>query len=90
MNRKISKFDQGASHLCSFCLKEPEDTFHLFCQSDKTQLLWETQSNKVAGFPSIPKLKSELAPSGKWNLCKNENYLIKHIVVIFKKISFDN
>ena len=25
LNRKISEFDQEVSHLCSLCLKEPED-----------------------------------------------------------------
>ena len=44
LNRKISKFDQGVSHLCSLCLKEPEDILHLFCQCDETQILWETLS----------------------------------------------
>ena len=83
LNRKISKFDQGVSHLCSFCLKEPEDILHLFCQCDKTQLLWETPSNKVAGFLSLPKLQPELAILGKWNLNTNEKVLIKHIVLLF-------
>ena len=64
LNRKISKFDQGVSHLCSLCLKEPEDISHLFCQCDKTQVLWETLSNKVAGFFSLPKLELELAILG--------------------------
>ena len=39
LKRKISKFDQGVSHLCSLYLKEPKDILHLFCQCDKTQLL---------------------------------------------------
>ena len=30
LKRKISKFDQGVSRLCSLCLKEPEDILHLF------------------------------------------------------------
>ena len=89
LNRKISKFDQGVSHLCSLCLKEPEDTLHLFWQCDKTQLLWETLSNKVAGFLSLPKLEPELALLGKWNLNKNEKVLIKHIVLLFKRFIFD-
>ena len=89
LNQKISKFDQGASHLCSLCLKEPEDTLHLFCQCDKTQLLWETLSNKVAGFLSLPKLEPELAVLGKWNLDKNEKVLINHIVLLFKRFVFD-
>ena len=61
LNRKISKFDQGVSHLCSLCLKEPEDILHLFCQCDETQLLWETLSNIVVDFLSVPKLEPELA-----------------------------
>ena len=65
LNRKISEFDQEVSHLCSLCLKEPEDILHLFCQSDKTQLLWETLSDKVAGFLSLLKLGPKLALLGK-------------------------
>ena len=92
MNRKISKFDQGASHLCFLCLKEPVDILHLFCQCDKTQLLWETLCNKVAGFLSLPKFEPELAILGKWNLNTNEKVfaLINHIVLLFKRFSFDN
>ena len=90
LNRKISKFDQGVSHLCSLCLKELEDILHLFCQCDKTQVLWETLSNKVAGFLSLPKLEPELAILGKWNLNTNEKVLINHIVLLFKRFIFDN
>ena len=90
LNRKIFKFDQRVSHLCSLCLKEPEDILHLFCQCDKTQLLWETLSNKVAGFLLLPKLKPELALLGKWNLNKNEKVLINRIVLLFKRFIFDN
>ena len=84
LNRKISKFDKGVSHLCFLCLKEPEDILHLFCQCDKTQLLWETLSNKVAGFLSLPKLEPELAILGKWDLNTNEKVLINHIVLLIK------
>ena len=90
LNRKISKFDQGVSHLCSLCLNEPEDILHLFCQCDKTQVLWEILSNKVAGFLSLPKLEPELAILGKWNLNTKENVLINHIVLLFKRFIFDN
>ena len=90
LNRKISKFDLGVSHLCSLCLKEREDILHLFCQCDKTQILWETLSNKVAGFLSLPKLEPELAILGKWNLNTNEKVLINHIVLLFKRFIFDN
>ena len=90
LNRKISKFDQGVSHLCSLCLKEPEDILHLFCQCDKTQILWETLSNKVNGFLSLPKLELELAILGKWNLNTKEKVLINHIVLLFKRFIFDN
>ena len=76
--------------LCSLCLKEPEDILHLFCQCDKTQLLWETLSNKVAGFLSLQKLEPELAILGKWNLSTNEKVLINHIVLLFKRFIFDN
>ena len=82
LNRKIPKFDQEVSHLCSLCLKEPEDIVHLFCQCDKTQLLWETLSYKVVGFLSLPKLEPELAILGKWNLNTNEKVLINHIVLL--------
>ena len=89
LNRKISKFDQGISHLCSLFLKEPEDILHLFCQCDKTQLLWATLSNKVAGFLLLPKLEPELAILGKWNLNTNEKVLINLIVLLFKRFIFD-
>ena len=72
LNRKISKFYQGVSHLCSLCLKEHEDILHLFYECDETQLLWETLSKKVAGFLSLPKLEPELALLAKRNLNKNE------------------
>ena len=90
LNRKISKFDQRVSHLCSLCLKEPEDRLHLFCQCEKTQVLWETLSNKVAGFLSLPTLEPEVAILGKWNLKTKENVLINHIVLLFKRFIFDN
>ena len=83
-------FDQGVGQLCSLCLKEPEAILHLFCQCDKTQLLWETLGNKVVGFLSLPKLEPELALLGKWNLNKNEKVLINHIVLLFKRFIFDN
>ena len=86
LNRKISNFDQGVSHLCSLCLKEPEDILHLFFQCDKTQILWETLSNKVAGFLSLPKLEPELAILGKWNLNTKAKVLINHIVLLFKDL----
>ena len=35
LNRKISKFDQGVSHLCSLCLKKPEDILHLIVYQTK-------------------------------------------------------
>ena len=88
MNRKISKFDQRVSYLCSLCLKEPEDILHLFCQCDKTKVLWETLSNKVAGFLSLPKLEPELAILGKWNLNTKENVLMNHICSVIQKIYF--
>ena len=90
LNGKISKFDQVVCHLCSLCLNEPEDILHLFCQCDKTQVLWETLSNKVAGFLSLPKLEPELAILGKWNLNTKGNVLINHIVLLFKRFIFDN
>ena len=70
--------------------KEPEDILHLFCQCDKTQILWETLSNKVAGFLSLPKLEPERAILGKLNLNTNEKVLINHIVLLFKRFIFDN
>ena len=90
LSRKISKFDQGVNHLYSLCLKEPEDILHLFCQCNKTQLLWETLSNKVAGFLSLPRLEPELAILVKWNLSTNEKVLISHIVLLCKRLIFDN
>ena len=90
LNRKMSKFDEGVGHLCSLCLKEPEDILHLFCQYDRTQILWETLSNKVAGFLSLPKLEPELAILGKWNLNTKGKVLINHIVLLFKRFIFDN
>ena len=90
LNGEISKFDQGVSHLCPLCLKEPDDILHLFCQCDKTQLLWETLSYKVVGFLSLPKLEPELALSGKSNLNENEKVLICYIVLLFKRFILDN
>ena len=81
LNRKISKFHQG--------VRRWRHIAHFF-QCDKTQLLWEILSNKVADFLSLPMLEPELALLGKWNINKNEKVLINHIVLLFKKFIFDN
>ena len=54
------------------------------------QILWETLSNKVAGFFLLPKLEPELAILGKWNLNTKEKGLINHIVLLFKRFILDN
>ena len=61
LNDRISTFDPHAL----FALKNSKTFYPFLCHCNKTQILWETLRNQVAGFLSLPKLEPELAFLGK-------------------------
>ena len=90
LNKRIAKFDSAVNPLCSLCSQAPEDVVHLFCYCQKTQLLWELLRSVLHGHITLPDPEPTLAVVGKWFIENNNNLIINHIVLIFKKFLYDN
>ena len=76
--------------LCSLCSQAPEDVVHLFCHCQRTQQLWELFHSMLHGHITLPDLDPTLAVVGKWCIENNNNLIVNHIVLIFKKFLYDN
>ena len=90
LNKKIFKFDPAVDPPCSLCSQAPEDVVHLFCHCQKTQQLWELLHSMLHGHITLPDLDPTLAVVGKWCIENNNNLIVNHIVLIFKKFLYDN
>ena len=86
----MSKFDPAVNPLCSLCSQAPEDVVHLICHCQKTQQLWELLRSMLHGHITLPDLEATLAVVGKWCIENNNNLIINHNVLIFKKFLYDN
>ena len=89
LNKKISKFDLNVSPLCSLCNQHPEDILHLFCNCAKTQDLWNSFANALGENLDLPQLNSTIVFLGKSNIQGNDNVLLNHILLLFKKFIYD-
>ena len=90
LNKRIAKFNLAVNPLCSLCSQASEDVVHLFCHCQKTQQLWELPRSMLHGHITLPDLDPTLAVVGKWCIENNNNLVINHIVLIFKKFLYDN
>ena len=89
LNKRIAKFDPAVNLLRSLCSQAPEDVVHLFSHCQKTQQLWELLRSMLHGHITLPDPEPTLAVIGKWCI-ENNNLIINHIVLIFKKFLHDN
>ena len=89
LNEKISKFDLNVSPLCSLCNQHPEDILHLFCNCAKTQDLWNSFANALGENLDLPQLNPTIVFLGESNIQGNDNVLLNHILLLFKKFIYD-
>ena len=89
LNKRISKFDLNVSPLCSLCNQYPEDILHLFCKCAKTQDLWNSLANVFGENLDSPQLNPTIVFLGESNVQDNDNVLLNHILLLFKKFIYD-
>ena len=89
LNEKISKFDLNVNPLCSLCNQHPEDILHLLCNCAKTQDLWNSFANALGENLDLPQLNPTIAFLGESNTQGNDNVLLNHILLLFKKFIYD-
>ena len=89
LNKKISKFDLNVSPFCSLCNQHPEDILHLFCNCAKTQDLWNSFANALSENLDLPQLNPTIVFLGESNIQVNDNVLLSHILLFFKKFICD-
>ena len=89
LNKRISKFDLNVSPLCSLCNQHPEDILHLFCKCAKTQDLWNSLASVLGENHDLPQLNPTIVFLGESNVQDNDNVLLNHILLLFKKFIYD-
>ena len=82
LNKKISKFDLNLSALCSLCSQHPP---HLFCNCVKTQDLWNSFASALGENLDLLQLNSTIVFLREPNIQGNDNILLNHILLLFKK-----
>ena len=90
INKRISKFDPAVNPPCSLCSQAPEDVAHLFCHCQKTHHLWELLRSMLHKHITLADLDPTPAVVGKWCIENNNNLIVNHINLIFKKFYHDN
>ena len=88
LNDRLSKFDPSISPLCSRCQKCSENVLHFFCECQKTQALWHALCDALNPHISLPILRPITAILGEWNKLEENNILIYHILLLFKKFLY--
>ena len=88
LNDRLSKFDPSISPLCSLCQQCPENVLHFFCECQKTEALWHAQCDALNPHISLPILRPITAILGEWNKLEENNVLINHILLLFKKFLY--
>ena len=89
LNKKISKFNLYVSPLCSLCNQHPEDMLHLFCNCAKTKDLWNSFADALGENLDLPQLNPTIVFLGESNIQGNDNVLLNHILLRFKKFIYD-
>ena len=89
LNKRISKFDLNVSPLCSLCDQHPEDILHLFCKCAKPQDLWNSLASVLVENLDLPQLNPTIVFLGESNVQDNDNVLLNHILLLFKKFIYD-
>ena len=87
-NDRLSKFDLSISPLCSLCQQCPENVLHFFCECQKTQDLWHALCDALSPHITFPTLQPMTAVLGEWNKVEENNVLIYHILLLFKKFLY--
>ena len=85
LNDRLSKFDLPISPLCSLYQRSSENVLHFFCECQKTQALWHALCDALSPHISLPTLRTVIAILGEWNKLEENNILINHILLLFKK-----
>ena len=88
LNDRLSKFDLSISHLCSICQQCPENVLHFFRECQKTQALWHALCDTFSPHIGLPTLRSITAILGEWNKLEENNVLINHILLLFKRFLY--
>ena len=88
LNDRLSKLDPSISPLCSLCQQCPENVLHFFCECQKTQALWHALCDTLNPHISLPILRPITAILGEWNKLEENNVLINHILLLFKKFLY--
>ena len=77
------------SPLCSLCNQHPEDILHLSCNCAKAQDLWNSFANALGENLDLPQLNPTIVFLGISNIQGNDNVLLNHILLLFKKFIYD-
>ena len=85
----ILKFDLNVSPLRSLCNQHPKDTPHLFGNCAKTQDLWNSFASALGENLDLPQVNPTFVLIGESNIQGNDNVLLNHIFLLFKKFIFD-
>ena len=88
LNDRLSKFDLPISPLCSLYQRSPENVLHFFCECQKTQALWHALCDALSPHISLLTLRTVIAILGEWNKLEENNILINHILLLFKKFLY--
>ena len=89
LNDQLSKLDPSInSPLCSLCQQCPENVLHFFCECQKTQALWHAVCDALSPHVTLSSLWQIIAILGEWNKLEENNILINHILLLFKKFLY--
>ena len=89
LNDRLSKFAPSISPLCSLCQQCPENVLHFFCECQKTQALWHALCDALNPHISSFNITANNSYSiGEWNKLEENNVLINHILLLFKKFLY--
>ena len=88
LNDRLSKFDPLISPLCSLCQQCPENVLHFFCECQKTQALWHALCDALSPHITLPTLRPIIAILGERNKLEENNALINHVLLLFKKFLY--
>ena len=90
LNDTLYKFGFADNPLCSLCAKKSETMKHLFCYCIYTQKLWKSLQRWLRASVVQPALTAEAAIIGEWDAEHNNNLLVNHVTLLFKRFLYIN
>ena len=84
MDKTLFRFRKVESPLSSFCKAEDETYIHLFCRCRKTSILWRQLQEFFSIALDLPNTLTQGANLGFLDDALEHNFLINHILLIFK------